>query len=223
VRQLKLVRTDYIIVEALLSRSIDYYFTPQSPWTYLGHARFTAIVKAAGATVRLRPCDFGAVFPVSGGLPLGKRAPQRQAYRLVDLARFSRHLGIPMIPKPKFFPVVGDDAAKLIIAVDLNDGTDAAMQLCGALFQAVWIQDRNIADPKVLDAVVAECGLSPKRIDQSLSQRVQELYEDYTQQAIDADVFGAPSYVVDGEIFWGQDRLDFLERALNQQPPTTGA
>ena len=100
----KTVRTDYIIEETPVSRTIDYYFTPQSPWTYLGHARFAAIAQAAGATVRVRPIDFGAVFPVSGGLPLGKRAPQRQAYRLVDLARFSRHLDMPLNPKPKFFP-----------------------------------------------------------------------------------------------------------------------
>jgi 2-hydroxychromene-2-carboxylate isomerase len=217
------VRTDYIIEERPVTRSVDYYFTPQSPWTYLGHARFAALAKSTGATVRVRPIDFGAVFPVSGGLPLGKRAPQRQAYRLVELARFSRHLDIPLNPKPKFFPVVGDDAAKLVIAVDLHDGTDAAMKLCGAVFAAVWVQERNIADPKVLEALVGECGLPAKRIEQSLSQMVQERYEDYTQQAIDAQVFGAPSYVIDGEIFWGQDRLDFVERALIQQPSITGA
>jgi len=212
---------DYIIEEPAVSRTIDYYFTPQSPWTYLGHARFAALATSLGATVRVRPIDFGAVFPVSGGLPLGKRAPQRQAYRLVELARFSHHLDIPMNPKPKFFPVASDDAAKLIIAADLHDGTDIAMKLCGAIFAAVWVQERNIADPKVLEALVAECGLSPRRVEQSLSQTVQEHYEDYTQQAIDTQVFGAPSYVVNGEIFWGQDRLEFLERALKQQPSTT--
>jgi 2-hydroxychromene-2-carboxylate isomerase len=211
----KTVGVDYIIEERLVTRSIDYYFTPQSPWTYLGHARFTALAKATGATVRVRPVDFGAIFPVSGGLPLGKRAPQRQAYRLVDLARFSRHLDIPLNPTPKFFPVAGDDAAKLIIAVDLHDGCEAAMKLCGAVFAAVWSQERNIADPKVLEALAAECRLPAKRTEQSLSQTVQERYEDYTQQAIDAKVFGAPSYVIDGEIFWGQDRLDFVARALN--------
>jgi 2-hydroxychromene-2-carboxylate isomerase len=208
---------DYIIEETLLSRTIDYYFTSQSPWTYLGHARFWAIAKAAKATVNVRPIDVGAVFPVSGGLPLGKRAPQRQAYRLVDLARFSHHLDIPLNPKPKFFPVASDDAARLIIAVDLHDGTEAAMKLCGALFAAVWVKERNIADPKVLEALVAENGLAARRVEQSLSQAVQERYEDYTQQAIDAKVFGAPSYVIDGEIFWGQDRLDFVERALKRQ------
>jgi 2-hydroxychromene-2-carboxylate isomerase len=204
-----------------MPRTIDYYFTPQSPWTYLGHARFADVAAKAGATVRIRPFDLGAVFPVSGGLPLGKRAPQRQAYRLVELARFSRHLGLPLNPKPKFFPVSGDDAARLIIAVDQHDGTDAAMKLCAAVFSAVWVHERNIADPKLLDTLLAECGLSAKRMEQSLSQAAQERYEDYTQQAIDAQVFGAPSYVVDGEIFWGQDRLDFLARALSSIPSHT--
>lgn len=206
-----------------MTHTIDYYFTPQSPWTYLGHARFAALARSTGATVRVRPVDLGAVYPVSGGLPLGKRAPQRQAYRLLELARFSRHLDIPLNPKPKFFPVAADDAAKLIIAVDLHDGTEAAMKLCGAVFAAVWVQERNIADPKVLEALVGECALSARRCEQSQSQTVQERYEDYTQQAIDAKVFGAPSYVIGGEIFWGQDRLDFVERALIQQPSTSGA
>jgi 2-hydroxychromene-2-carboxylate isomerase len=193
---------------------IDYYFSPQSPWTYLGHARFAALAERAGAQVRIRPVDLGSVFPVSGGLPLAKRSPQRQAYRLVELERFSRFLQTPMNVKPKFFPVAGDDAAKLIIAADMHDGTAAAMKLCGAVFAAVWVQQRNIADAAVLAALLQECGLPAARMDQSQSQAVDERYEDYTQQAIGAGVFGAPSYVVDGEIFWGQDRLDFVERAL---------
>ena len=206
-----------------MSRTVDYYFAPQSPWTYLGHARFAVMAAAAGATVRVRPVDLGSVFPISGGLPLGKRAPQRQAYRLVELARFSRHLGLPLNPQPKFFPVAGDDAARLIIAVDRHDGTVAAMKVCGAVLAAVWAQERNIGDPAVLEALVGECGLPAKRIDQSLSQAVQELYESYTQQAIEARIFGAPSYVIDGEIFWGQNRLDFVERALHTSSSTTGA
>jgi len=208
-----------------LTRTIDYYFAPQSPWTYLGHARFAAIAKAAGATVRVRPVDLGSVYPVSGGLPLGKRAPQRQAYRLLELARYSSHLDVPLHPKPKFFPVAGDDAAKLIIAVDIKDGTEAAMRLCAAVFSAVWAQERNIGDPKVLAELAAECGLPEQRNDQSQSQAVQERYEAYTQEAIDIGIFGAPSYVIDGEIFWGQDRLDFVERALRSHkiPSNKGA
>ena len=201
-----------------MSRTVDYYFAPQSPWTYLGHERFVAIAKAAGATVRVLPVDLGGkVFPISGGLPLAKRAPQRQAYRLLELKRFSEYLNAPLKVQPKFFPVNGDDAARLIIAVNLHDGTEGALRITGAVLAAVWAQERNIADAKVLAELLAQTGLNAQRLEQSYSQAVQERYEANTQQAIDAGVFGAPSYVIDGEIFWGQDRLDFVERKLNIQ------
>ena len=100
-------------MEIPLNPTIDYYFAVQSPWTYLGHARFSAIAKAAGAKVNVRPVDYGQIFPISGGLPLPKRAPQRQAYRLVELARFRDALNLPMYIQPKFFPVAGDDSARL--------------------------------------------------------------------------------------------------------------
>jgi len=195
--------------------TVDYYFAPQSPYAYLGHERFAAIAKEHDATVRVLPVDLGGkVFPVSGGLPLTKRAPQRQAYRLVELERFSEWLNQPLNLQPKYFPVSGDDAAKLIIAVDLKDGTDAAMKLTGAVMRAVWAQERNIADEQVLVALLAEQGLSAHRLEEAHSQTVHERYEIDTQQAIEAGVFGAPSYVIDGEIFWGQDRLDFVSRRL---------
>lgn len=198
-----------------MSRTVDYYFAPQSPWTYLGHARFAALAHAAGVTVRVLPVDLGGkVFPTSGGLPLAKRAPQRQAYRLLEIKRFSEHLKMPMHPQPKYFPVGGDDAACLIIAVDQHDGSAAAMKISGAVLSAVWAQERNIGDDKVLAELLAENGLDAQRLAQSRSQDVRERYEAYTQQAIAAGVFGAPSYVIDGEIFWGQDRLDFVARKL---------
>ena len=195
--------------------SIDYYFAPQSPYAYLGHARFAAIALAAGATIRVLPVDLGGkVFPVSGGLPLAKRAPQRQAYRLIELKRFSEWLDVPLVLQPKYFPVNADDAAKLIIAVDLKDGTQAAMKIAGAVMRAVWLQERNIADEAVLVALLAEQGLRPARLEEAHSQTVHQRYEVDSQLAIDAGVFGAPSYVIDGEIFWGQDRLDFVQRRL---------
>jgi carboxymethylenebutenolidase len=200
-----------------LDHAIDYYFAPQSPWAYLGHARLHQLAQSAGASVRVMPVDLGGkVFPISGGLPLGQRAPQRQAYRLVELQRFSDHLKAPLNLKPKYFPVAGDDASRLIIAVDLHHGTEAAMKITGAILSAVWAQERNIADAKVLAELLAEQGLDAACMDKSQTQVVQEKYEAYTEQAIAAGVFGAPSYVVDGEIFWGQDRLDFLERRLQR-------
>jgi len=198
-----------------MSLTVDYYFAPQSPWTYLGHQRFAEIAKAAGATVRVLPVDLGGkVFPMTGGLPLAKRAPQRQAYRLVELKRFSEHLGQPINLQPKYFPVNGDDAAQLIIAVDMHDGTDAAMALTGAVLRAVWVEDRHIADAKELAALLAALNLPARRLDDAHSQAVHERYESDSAQAIAAGVFGAPSYVIDGEVFWGQDRLDFVARRL---------
>ena len=120
--------------------TVDYYFAPQSPWTYLGHARFAAIAKAAGVQVRVLPVDLGKVFPVSGGLPLPKRAPQRQAYRLLELQRFSDFLQLPLHVQPRYFPVAGDDAASLILAVDMHDGPEAALHITGAVLAAVWAQ-----------------------------------------------------------------------------------
>ena len=198
-----------------MGRTVDYYLAPQSPWAYLGHQRFAEIARRAGASVRVMPIDLGGkVFPISGGLPLGQRAPQRQAYRLVELQRFSEYLGAPLNLKPKYFPVGGDDAARLIIAADIAQGSEAAMAVAGAVLAACWAQERNIADDKVLLELLAEQGLPAGLLDKSHSQAVQERYDACSQAAIDVGVFGAPSYVIDGEIFWGQDRLDFVERAL---------
>jgi carboxymethylenebutenolidase len=88
------------------------------------------------------------------------------------------------------------------------------MKIAGAILTACWAQERNMADDKVLAELLQEQNLPASLMDQSQSQAVQERYESYTQAAIDAGVFGAPSYVVEGEIFWGQDRLEFVERAL---------
>ena len=204
-----------------MSLTIDYYLSPQSPWTYLGHERFCEIARGAKATVRVLPVDLGGkVFPVSGGVPLSKRAPQRQAYRLLELQRFSEALGQPIKLQPKYFPVSGDDAARLIVAVDMLDGTDAALALTGAVLRGVWVDDVNTADAQVLAAMLAGLGLPARRLDDAYSQAAHARYEADSALAIEAGVFGAPSYVIDGEIFWGQDRLDFVQRRLaRDQPP----
>jgi 2-hydroxychromene-2-carboxylate isomerase len=195
--------------------TVQYYFAPNSPWTYLGHLRFWDVARKHGATVEVLPMDLGGkVFPQSGGLPLAKRAPQRQAYRLVELKRFSEHLHAPMNLQPKFFPVNPDDAARLIIAVELHDGSDAAMHITDAVLRAVWVDERNIADEATLATLLRERELPARRLEDAHSQAVSERYEANTARAIEAGVFGAPSYVVGGEIFWGQDRLDFLDQRL---------
>lgn len=198
-----------------MSKRCEYFFTPQSPWTYLGHARFVDIARKHGAQVEIKPIDLGKVFSVSGGLPLAKRPAQRQAYRLSELKRWSRHLQIPLNPQPKFFPVQPDAASKLIIATRLAHGTDAALDVAGAIMRGLWAEERNIADADTLAAIASECGYDGKSLlKSSETANVQNEYDQFTNEAIAANVFGAPWYVVEGEGFWGQDRLEFVEQAL---------
>jgi 2-hydroxychromene-2-carboxylate isomerase len=198
-----------------MTKHIDYYFTPVSPWAFLGHARFMQLLRDSGASVSVRPVDFGAIFPVSGGLPLAKRAPQRQAYRLVELKRFADALQVPLNPQPKFFPVPADPAALLIVAAGEREGEDVALELAGRFGTAVWVQQRDIGDEATRRAIVAEAGLPNDLHEWAAAPATAGRYATYTQQALDAGVFGAPSYVVDGELFWGQDRLDFVARRLH--------
>lgn len=194
--------------------TVDYYFTPVSPWAFLGHDRFVRLLQDSGSAVRVMPVDYGAIFPVSGGLPLGQRAPQRQAYRLVELKRFAELLDVPLNPQPAFFPVNGDAASKLIVAVDRTLGPAAALHLAGRIGRAIWVEQRNAADAATLQALLAEAGLPEDLWARAQAPEVADAYAAHTQQAIAAGVFGAPSYVVEGEIFWGQDRLDLLARRL---------
>lgn len=188
-------------------KTIDYFFSPVSPWTYLGHARFTEIAARHGASVNAKPVDYGVIFPVSGGLPLGKRAPQRQAYRLAELARWKDHLKLPLTIQPKYFPADGTQGAYLIA------GADPAKRMAVALdvLSAVWAREENIADAAVIAAIAARHGV--KDLPSTLAAG-KVAYEANTQEALALNVFGAPTYSYNGELFWGQDRLDFLERAL---------
>ncbi|HTD04589.1 2-hydroxychromene-2-carboxylate isomerase [Undibacterium sp.] len=200
-----------------MSKVCEYYFAPQSPWSYLGHQRFAALAKKYDVKIEVKPVDLGKIFGVSGGLPLAKRAPQRQAYRLVEMQRWSEHLGLPMHVQPTFFPVAADPAARLIIAAQLANGTDAAMNLTQAIMSAVWADQRNIADPDTLVALALECELDGKALlKSSETASVQAEYDRFTNDAAAANVFGAPWYVYQGEGYWGQDRMDFLERAFQK-------
>lgn len=198
-----------------MTKTCEYYFSLQSPYAYLGHAHLVALLKKYDVQVEIKPCDLGKVFSQSGGIPLAKRAPQRQAYRLLELQRWSEYRGLPLNLQPKFFPVSGDLAAKLVIATRLAHGTDSALTLSGALMRAVWAEDRNIADADTLAAIADACGHDGKELLKSAgTASIQAEYDRYTDDAIAANMFGAPWYVVDGQGYWGQDRLDFVERAF---------
>jgi 2-hydroxychromene-2-carboxylate isomerase len=195
-----------------VSKHVDYYFSPSSPWTYLGHRRFAEIARNHHAQIAVKPVDFGVIFPQSGGLPLGKRAPQRQAYRLMELKRWRAHLDVPLTLQPKFFPVDASPAAVAIIAA-APSGVDAQMKLAGAIMRALWAEEKNIAEPSTLRAAAAEAGLDADKL-LAAGPAAKAQFDAYTQEALTRGVFGAPTYACGDELFWGQDRLDFLERAL---------
>ncbi|CAN5459278.1 2-hydroxychromene-2-carboxylate isomerase [soil metagenome] len=197
---------------------VDYYLGITSPWAYMGHRRLRDIARRTGATINVLPVDLGGkIFPVSGGLPVAKRAPQRLAYRLTELKRYSDYLGIPLKVQPTYFPLSSDDAAQLVIAVDRKDGIEQALDLAELIMKSLWTDDRNVDDPKVLAELLDVAGLPPERMDESHTQAVHEQYEADSQKAIEIGVFGSPTYVIEGELFWGQDRLDFVERRLRRE------
>ena len=198
-----------------MGKICEYYFAPHSPFAYLGHARLLELAAEHDAQIVVKPFDLSKVFGLSGGLPLAKRAPQRQAYRLKELTRWSEYLQVPLNLHPTYFPVQSDAAAKLIIATQLAHGTAAALTLTGAIMRGVWADERNIADTDTLIAIANELDHDGQNLlKSSETASVQAEFDRFTDDAAAANVFGAPWYVVDGEGYWGQDRLDFVGRAL---------
>jgi 2-hydroxychromene-2-carboxylate isomerase len=194
---------------------IDYYVSLNSPWTHLGAARIEAMAMAAGATMRIYPVDFGAIFAESGGLPLPKRSPQRQAYRLQELARWRDHLNIPIHTQPNFFPSSEQLSSGCVIGLRETVGDQPAIKLAHRVLKAVWQDEKNPGDPATLAALITEIGLDADQVlklgsdPQWAERRIAD-----TRAALDRNVFGAPSYVIGDDIFWGQDRLAFVERRL---------
>jgi 2-hydroxychromene-2-carboxylate isomerase len=196
-----------------MTKIIDYFLSPVSPWTYLGGPRLDRMAKTFGAAIRVIPCDYGKIFAVSGGLPLPQRAKQRQAYRLVDLERWRDHLGMSLTLHPKFFPVSPELAARTIIAAR-QSGADAGI-VANALLRAVWAEERNVADRDTVAAICRACGLDGAALVAAAESPASGAeYEANTAEAIERQVFGAPTYIYRDKPYWGQDRLDFLERAL---------
>lgn len=192
---------------------IDYFYTHVSPWAYLGHQAFVDVAAAHGQEIRFRPVNLAGVFEVSGGLPLAKRHPVRQAYRFVELQRWREKRGVPLTLKPAFFPANPGLADCCAIAVEQAGGPVAA---CSArLFRAIWAEDLDIASETVVAGLLQEIGLDADAIlAAAQGAAVQEAYQENQHLAIELGVIGSPCYVLKGEPFWGQDRLELLEDAL---------
>jgi 2-hydroxychromene-2-carboxylate isomerase len=196
-----------------MSRRIDYYFSLVSPWAYIGHEHFIDIARRHDVSVAYKPVPLSEVFAQTGGLPLAKRHPARQAYRMVELQRWREKRKLAFHLSPEYWPFDADlaNCAALAIIAAGPDPTDFVREV----FNGVWEKQENLADAAVVAGKLSQTGFDPEAILASAnSKTIRAAYERNRLEAIEAGVFGAPSYVLNGEIFWGQDRLDLLEDAL---------
>jgi 2-hydroxychromene-2-carboxylate isomerase len=196
-----------------MSREIDYYFSLPSPWAYIGHGPFRELVTAYDLKVNHKPVFLGEVFSETGGLPLGKRHPVRQRYRMVELQRWRDRRGLDFHLQPKNWPFDGRLADGVVIAaLEAGHDPDAFLRLA---YPAVWEQQLNLADAETVIGLADAAGLPGKKlVERSAADEISAVYKQNRADAVAADVFGSPAYVLEGEVFWGQDRIDLLAAAL---------
>jgi 2-hydroxychromene-2-carboxylate isomerase len=197
---------------------IDVFVSLNSPWTYLGWPRFRGLISRYSLTVTVKPARFTEVFAATGGLPLPKRAPERRAYRMMELKRWRDRLGLPIALEPKSFPSDEAPGVRLLIAAiqQSHDG----VRLAEEIGKALWEMEQSIALPEVLTAAAQRAGIDADAVlaQAPPADMLNAAWDANTAEAITRGVFGAPSYVLpDGEIFWGQDRLDLLEWRLSKR------
>lgn len=192
---------------------IDYYFATLSPFTYLSGVRPSEIAQKHGATITYKPLDIMALFGRTGGVPPKDRHPSRQEYRLQDLARRSKVLGLPLNLKPMFWPTNSAPSAYAIIAAQ-NAGGDVAA-LVHAFGAAIWAQERDISQDDVVRDCLEKCGFDPALADKDMLTSA-ETFSKNLEDAVSAGVFGAPFFVTDtGQRFWGEDRIADLDLHLS--------
>jgi len=196
-----------------MAKTVDYFLSVYSPWTYFGDARLHEIADRHGANINYKPMQLSRVFPATGGLPLAKRAPQRQDYRLAELARWQKRLGLTINTHPKHFPTDERTASAMAVAATLK-GVDPG-DFINSLLAAVWVWELDIGDEGTLVRIANEAGLGGAALlAAAKTPEVLAALDANGLEAISRGVFGAPFYFVDDEPFWGQDRLDFVDEAL---------
>lgn len=196
-----------------MARPIDYYFSTQSPWAYIGHALFQEIAAAHRLAVRYKPVVLVELFSETGGLPLAKRHPARQRYRMMELQRWRDKRGLSFHLQPRHWPFNARLADGTVIAA-IESGHDPEPFLRSA-FIGVWERELDLADPATVTRLADEAGLpGAELVARAASDATGAIYDQNRQDAIAAGVFGSPAWVLDGEVFWGQDRIELLDDAL---------
>ncbi len=196
-----------------MARQVDYYFSLASPWAYIGHPLFISIARQHDCTINYKPVFLGELFAETGGLPLNKRHPARQRYRMLELQRWREKRGLSFHLQPQNWPFNARLADGVVLAA-MAGGHDPEPYV-KAVYPAVWERQFNLGDAAVIAGLADEAGLpGAKLVEQAGSDAITGAYEKNRDEAIAAGVFGSPAYVLDGEVFWGQDRLELLADAL---------
>jgi 2-hydroxychromene-2-carboxylate isomerase len=194
---------------------IDYYFFPNSPYCYLAGLRLEELAARHGAHIVYKPVELMRIFAETGTPQLKDRHESRRRYRLMDLARSARLAGLPINLQPPFFPANPVPASAAVIAAQKVGGGDVG-RLAHGILHALWAEDRDIGDDAVIRDCLAAAGFEPDLADKGLLSAVETLQRN-TDEALRRGVFGAPTYAVGNEIFWGQDRLPHLDALLGDR------
>lgn len=202
---------------------LELFYTLSSPWAYFAGPRIEDLVRRHGVKLVLKPYDFQAVVPQTGGIPLKTRPEARRSYHALELDRWRQHLGMPLNLEPAHYPKgVPTDPnwnkkpGWMVIAAQ-NQGLNA-QPLSQALLRALWAEEQDTSRAEVRIAVANAAGYDGAAL-QALENApdTQATYRRYSDEAVAKGIFGSPIFVLDGERFWGQDRLDFVERALQRR------
>ncbi len=196
-----------------MASTIDYYYYGASPFSYFGHQAIVDVAARHGATLNIKPVNLMGLWDISGAVPPGQRPPVRQRYRFLELQRVADIRGLSINLKPAHFPVDMTLADCCVIAALKKDSD--VVQLIGHFFTGVWQDQANMADEAEIHSRLIECGFDADAILKlAKSDAVKTIRETNTSDAIAADAVGAPAYVLNGEVFWGQDRIDHVDHAL---------
>ena len=205
-----------------MQKTIEYYYSARSIYAYFGAARIVALARRFGHRLLHLPVDLSRVVPAAGSQPFAERSATQRRYQFGrEIERWSEYLAIPALVDPTHH--YGDRALPSGFLIAAQDQGQDADTLHHAVLQALWRDDRDIGDPAVLGAIARECGIDPAPLlAAALTPPTQAGFAAATEAAIAAGILGSPSYVVDGEMFYGQDRLMMVERALERPfAPTT--
>jgi len=197
-------------------KKILYFYSVASPWSYLGIKRLKEISKKYSAQIIEKPIDLvGKVFVATGGTPVPQRHISRQNYRLLELKRWGEFLNIKINQKPKFFPPKDPHLPALFCLASIDMGID--MDFSSKVLEHLWVKENDISNIDTLKLIADDLKISFEELNKlATSDKIKKIYEANTQEAINMNIFGVPSYIYNNEIFWGQDRLELLEYSLKK-------